>query len=234
MLAENAAPFTLGKATPDALALAGGERVLEAGLADRAGRTYRFGLFRVIVRHGIEDVWVNPSACGSLAPTGFHPGSLSSFGRSRRRLAATRSGCRGIGRRRRSYHTPGGSPTEVSIMYDCNETVNLSNNVRMNFSGQLCDPSLPIFGRQSLRLDRQILRGEEISSHGHGRGLAPPSGQVRRGVAFESACDTSRVGEAVALPSGAPIRPRDTGAIGAMFRWQLADNYATWQYARSG
>jgi hypothetical protein len=187
VLAEDAPPLALGQASPDALPLPGGKRVLKTRLADRARRAYRFGLFRVVVRHGIEDVWVNPSACGSLAPTGFHPGSLSSFVRSRRRLAATRSGCRGIGQRRRSYHAPGGSPTEASIMYDCNETVNVSNNIPVNFSGRLCDPSLPIFGRESLCLNRQISPKRENSFPSKRPSplvrpalflLAPPSPQV--------------------------------------------------------
>ena len=67
----------------------------------------------------------------------------------------------GIGRRQRSsYRAPGGLPTEVSIMNDCNETV---NNSHLAGFTQLCPATvlvvLPFFGRQGPRLDRQIVTG---------------------------------------------------------------------------
>ena len=57
-----------------------------------------------------------------------------------RRGAATRSSYRGIGRRRRQYHTPGGAPSEDLIMSDCNETVNDSRPVRTTLSETACLP----------------------------------------------------------------------------------------------
>jgi hypothetical protein len=51
-----------------------GQRVLQARLADRALRTDRLGLGRVGVVLGerVEDLDVDASACGTLAPRGTH------------------------------------------------------------------------------------------------------------------------------------------------------------------
>src|SRR5205823_7616828 len=73
------ATFTLRGPTPNAVALAIRDGVLEARLPDGALRTDRFGLFRLFVRNRIEDVGVDPAARRPLTPRQVHRQVTSSY-----------------------------------------------------------------------------------------------------------------------------------------------------------
>lgn len=96
VLADDPSTLALGQAAPDTFALAGRKRVLETRLANRARCADGLGFLRVVIRHGVEDVWVDSSTCGSLAPTGVHPGSLSFSGRSFRRTGRDKIDLQGV------------------------------------------------------------------------------------------------------------------------------------------
>jgi len=73
-LAHDAPTLTFGGATPDPLALTVGQRVLEAGLANRAHLAHGLGRLcvRVVVGIWVEDLDVDAPAGGPLAPRGGH------------------------------------------------------------------------------------------------------------------------------------------------------------------
>ena len=74
-LAVDPAPLALGGSAPDALALAVGQGMLEAGLAYRAFRADGLGLPRVVlVGRRVENLGVDALASSELAPTGGRRG----------------------------------------------------------------------------------------------------------------------------------------------------------------
>ena len=72
-LPDDASTLAFSGAAPDALLLAGVERVIEAWLADRTDRADRFGRLRAVVGIGrrIEELGIGPETAG---------GSRSSLG----------------------------------------------------------------------------------------------------------------------------------------------------------
>ena len=73
-LADQAAAFPLVEAAPHALLLAGGDRVLEAGLPHRADRADRLGLVgpRRRTPRRVEELGVGSQTAGVLAPVVGH------------------------------------------------------------------------------------------------------------------------------------------------------------------
>lgn len=226
VLADDPATLSLGQAAPDALTLSRGKRVLQTRLADRARCADGLGFLRVVVRHGVEDVWVNSTACGSLAPTGVHPGSLSSSGRSlsadEPRQDRIAGGPAGDG----AHTAPGGSPSEVSIMNDRNETVNVSNPVPGTLSESVLQPfhrssAEKAFGLTGKMLGAQLWRLLDDDTPAAGPGVHPTTGEPRPGL---PPCCPSLV-----VRRRAPADPPAPG--GAVNNWN--DKCLKWQYARS-
>src|SRR5581483_1768906 len=72
-LAQDTPALTGGERAPDAVLLAGGQRVLEAGFPDRAQGADRLGFVRPgVVVDGVEDLGIDATASRQVAPRATH------------------------------------------------------------------------------------------------------------------------------------------------------------------
>jgi hypothetical protein len=75
-LAQDPPAFPLGETAPDAVLLAHGKRVLEAGLAHRALHTDGLRSRGILFLSGVEDLGVDPAARSELSPAAGYRKSL--------------------------------------------------------------------------------------------------------------------------------------------------------------